>query len=193
MVCLIKLNKTRLKELLQRWLFWCFQFLFFCVVLEFDKTHNFIFCVVNIFLLIINMLKHIMRENGRKKKASKELCINSFTFMVFFSQYHFMNSIYSNYKTNILYIFIIHLLKICQNILFLQIYFYRNGIWYWSRAFRGKKFLAVGAWIHVTCMKKGIVNLLLDFGSSIMCWFTHLSHLFVAFLSLLVHTLANNQ
>lgn len=111
----------------------------------------------------------------------------------FFSQYHFMNSIYSNYKTNILYIFIIHLLKICQNILFLQIYFYRNGIWYWSRAFRGKKFLAVGAWIHVTCMKKGIVNLLLDFGSSIMCWFTHLSHLFVAFLSPLVHTLASNQ
>lgn len=131
-------------------------------------------------------------EERRKLQRNYALILLPSWFF-FSSQYHFMNSIYSNYKTNILYIFIIHLLKICQNILFLQIYFYRNGIWYWSRAFRGKNFLAVGAWIHVTCMKKGIVNLLLDFGSSIMCWFTHLSHLFVAFLSTLLHTLASNQ
>lgn len=45
------------------------------------------------------MLKHIMRENGRKKKASKKLCINSFSVMSFFFTIHFMNSIYSNYKT----------------------------------------------------------------------------------------------
>lgn len=99
MVCLIKLNKTRLKELLQRWHFWCFQFLF-CVVLEIWQDTQLDFSVLWIFfLLIISMLKHIMRENGRKKKASKKLCINSFSVMSFFFTIHFMNSIYSNYKT----------------------------------------------------------------------------------------------
>lgn len=46
----------------------------------------------------------------------------------------------------------------------------------------GKKFPC--SWCLDPCHlreKKEIVNLLLDFGSSIMCWFTHLSHLFVAF------------
>lgn len=54
----------------------------------------------------------------------------------------------------------------------------------------GKKFPC--SWCLDPCHlheKKEIVNLLLDFGSSIMCWFTHLSHLFVAFLSpLLTYT-----
>lgn len=54
----------------------------------------------------------------------------------------------------------------------------------------GKKFPC--SWCLDPCHlreKKEIVNLLLDFGSSIMCWFSHLSHHFVAFLSpLLTYT-----
>lgn len=96
-VCLIKLNKSRLKELLQRWRFSCFQFLF-CVVLEFGKTHNLIFLCCEYFF---TNYKHVKTYHERKwKKASKKLCINSFSFMsFFFFTILFMNSIYSNYKT----------------------------------------------------------------------------------------------
>lgn len=112
-----------------------------------------------------------MRENGRKKKASKKLCINSFSAMSFFSQFISWTLYIPTIKQNIFYIFIIHLLKICQNILFLQIYFYQNGIWCWSHAFREKISLQLVLGSMSLAWKKEIVNLLLDFGSSIMCWF----------------------
>lgn len=49
--------------------------------------------------------------------------------------------------------------------------------------------------MSLNCVKKGIVNLYSWISGHPLCvnWFTHLSHLFVAFLSTLLHTLASNQ
>lgn len=125
-----------------------------------------------------------------RRKLQRNYALILFPSWVFFFSQFFSWTLYiPTIKQNIFYIFIIHLLKICQNILFLQIYFYQNGIWCWSHAFREKISLQLVLGSMSLAWKKEIVNLLLDFGSSIMCWFTHLSHLFVAFLSpLLTYT-----
>lgn len=116
-----------------------------------------------------------------RRKLQRNYALILFPSWVFFSQFFSWTLYIPTIKQNIFYIFIIHLLKICQNILFLQIYFYQNGIWCWSHAFREKISLQLVLGSMSLAWKKEIVNLLLDFGSSIMCWFTHLSHLFVAF------------
>lgn len=167
--------------------FFMFSVSFLCSVRIWQDTQLDFSVLWIFFLLIISMLKHIMRENGRKLQRNYALIL--FPSWVFFSQFISWTLYIPTIKQNIFYIFIIHLLKICQNILFLQIYFYPNGIWCWSHAFREKISLQLVLGSMSLAWKKEIVNLLLDFGSSIMCWFTHLSHLFVAFLSpLLTYT-----
>lgn len=106
-----------------------------------------------------------------RRKLQRNYALILFPSWVFFSQFISWTLYIPTIKQNIFYIFIIHLLKICQNILFLQIYFYQNGIWCWSHAFREKISLQLVLGSMSLAWKKEIVNLLLDFGSSIMCWF----------------------
>lgn len=73
-----------------------------------------------------------------RRKLQRNYALILFPSWVFFSQFISWTLYIPTIKQNIFYIFIIHLLKICQNILFLQIYFYQNGIWCWSHAFREK-------------------------------------------------------
>lgn len=69
------------------------------------------------------MLKYIMRENGRKKKVLKKLCINFFFVMSFFFIIYFMNFIYFNYKIKyFLYFYYIFVKNMLKYFIFIDIF-----------------------------------------------------------------------